>query len=303
VTVLEPGTRPEPLADGFVFAEGPRWRDGRLWFSDMQGEAVYTTTLAGETTRVLELPGGKPSGIGFLPDGSALVVSMTDRRLLRLAPDGSSSVHARLDELSRDELNDMVVAADGTAFVGSYPTEPDAGLLIRVAPDGSASIASAGMDFPNGVVISPDGGTLTIAESKGRRFTAFDLDRDNNLGRRRVVATTPDAAPDGIALDAEGAIWAAFPLAHEFRRILVGGGVGSDAGGDAGGGAGGDAGGGVTDRIPMGDRMAIACALGGPDRRTLFLLSATDWSAAALAGSRTSSIATVRVRVPGAGLP
>ena len=283
MTALEPNSSPTLLAGGFVFAEGPRWRDGKLWFSDMHGEAVYTTTLAGETVVELAMPGKKPSGIGFLPQGSTLIVSMADRTLLRLDLDGSCSVHARLDELVQDELNDMVVATDGTAFVGSYPTAPNAGFLVRVTPDGSASVVADELDFPNGSVISPDGQTLIVAESKGRRFTAFDIDGRMNLSRRRVVATTPDAAPDGIALDAEGAVWAAFPLAHEFRRILPGGDV--------------------TDRVDTGDKMAIACALGGDDRRTLFLLSATDWSAAALGGARTSTVETVRVRVPGAGLP
>ncbi|MFC5748321.1 SMP-30/gluconolactonase/LRE family protein [Actinomadura rugatobispora] len=274
---------PELLAGGFVFAEGPRWRAGELWFSDMHGEAVYSTTSRGETTLRLEMPGEKPSGLGFLPDGSALIVSMAERALLRLAPDGSRSVHARLGELVADELNDMVVAADGTAYVGSYPTEPDAGVLVRVAPDGSASIAAERLDFPNGSALSPDGRTLIVAESKGRRFTAYDVDGRDGLVRRRVVATTPDAAPDGMALDAEGAIWAAFPLAHEFRRILPGGDV--------------------TDRVHVGDRMAIACVLGGDDRRTLFLLSASDWNAGNLAGARTSVIETVRVSVAGAGVP
>ncbi|MBL7487745.1 SMP-30/gluconolactonase/LRE family protein [Frankia sp. AgB1.9] len=282
MTVLDPDVQPALLADGFVFAEGPRWRDGRLWFSDMHGEAVYTVTLAGETSRVLNLPGRKPSGLGFLPDGSALVVSMADRELLRLAPDGSYAVHARLGHLLDDELNDMVVAADGTAFVGSYSLTPDTGVLLRVTPDGVPSVAAAAMSFPNGAVISADGRTLTVAESKGRRFTAFDLDSDLSLRGRRVVATTPDAAPDGIALDADGGIWAGFPLAHEFRRVLPGGEV--------------------TDRIPTGERMAIACALGGPDGRTLFLLSARDWNSAALGGARTSVIETTRVRVPGDGL-
>jgi sugar lactone lactonase YvrE len=280
--VLEPDVQPALLADGLVFAEGPRWHDGRLWFSDMHGEVVYTVTLAGETSRVLNLPGRKPSGLGFLPDGSALVVSMADRELLRLAPDGSYAVHARLGHLLGDELNDMIVAADSTAFVGSYSLTPDTGVLLRVTPDGVPSVAAAAMSFPNGAVISADGRTLTVAESKGRRFTAFDLDADLCLRGRRVVATTPDAAPDGIALDAGGGIWAGFPLAHEFRRVLAGGEV--------------------TDRIPTGERMAIACALGGPDGRTLFLLSARDWNSAALGGARTSVIETTRVRVPGDGL-
>ncbi|ONH52502.1 gluconolactonase [Frankia sp. CcI49] len=289
MTTLEPaGTRPSLLTDGLVFAEGPRWHAGRLWFSDMHGEAVHTATLDGKTTKVLALPGEKPSGLGFLPDGSVLVVAMKRRALLRFTTDGSSEgasyqVHADLAHLVSDELNDMVVDTTGTAYVGSYNTEPGTGVIVRVALNGSAAIAATGLEFPNGTVITPDGRTLIVAESKGRRLTAFDLDDHGNLAQPRTIATTPDAAPDGIALDAAGAVWAAFPLAHEFRRILPGGEV--------------------TDRISTGERMAIACTLGGDDRRTLFLLSAKNWSADALAGARTSVVETLRVPVPGAGLP
>lgn len=271
------------LADGFVFGEGPRWHDGVLWFSDMHGEAVYTTTMAGEVTRRVELPGKQPSGLGFLPDGSPLIVSMTDRAVLRLDRGGSVQVHSAFDHLVQDNINDMVVRSDGTAFVGTYSTAPDGGVLVRVSPEGKAEIAADGLDFPNGTVITADGRTLIVAESKARRFTAYDLADDGTLSGRRVVATTPDAAPDGIALDAEGGIWAGFTLAHEFRRVLPGGEV--------------------TDRIPMGDNMAIACALGGDDRRTLFLLSARSWDAKALDGARTATVKTVRVSVPGTGTP
>jgi sugar lactone lactonase YvrE len=275
--------KPVVLASGFVFGEGPRWRDGLLWFSDMHGEAVYTTTGAGDVQRRLQLPGKKPSGLGFLPDGSLLVVSMTDRAVLRLDPGGSIEVHAALDHLVQDEINDMVVAPDGTAFVGTYSTVPDGGVLVRISPDGKADIAADGLDFPNGTVITADGRTLVVAESKARRFTAYDLADDRTLSGRRVVATTPDAAPDGIALDAEGGIWAGFPLGKEFRRVLPGGEV--------------------TDRVSMGEDMAIACALGGDDRRTLFLLSARSWDAASLGDARTSTVKRVRVSVPGAGTP
>jgi sugar lactone lactonase YvrE len=274
---------PTLLAEGFVFAEGPRWHEGRLWFSDMHGEAVYGTTLEGRTTLELSLPGQKPSGLGFLPSGSVLIVSMAERRVLRLDPDGTTSVHADLAGLVADELNDMVVAHDGTAYVGSYPSERGTGVLVRVTPDGVSKIVADRLDFPNGTVISADGRTLIVAESIGRQFTAFDIDGAKDLSGRRVLATTGDAAPDGIALDAEGGIWAGYPLAHEFRRVLPGGEV--------------------TDRIPMGEKMAIACALGGDDRRTLFLLSAAEWNAKALQGKRTSTVETVRVSIPGAGLP
>ena len=281
--VLEPGGAPAAFAEGLVFGEGPRWREGSLWLSDMHGEAVYSITDSGVMTQRLALPGKKPSGLGFLPDGSVLVVSMTDRVLLRLAADGTSVVHADLSGLVADELNDMVVAADGTAFVGSYPSVRGTGVLVRVTPDGVAGIAAGELDFPNGTVLSADGRTLIVAESIGRRFTAFDFEKDGKLSNRRVIAETGDAAPDGIALDAEGGIWAGYPLAREFRRVLPGGEV--------------------TDRVGTGERMAIACTLGGDDRRTLFLLSAADWSAKALQGRRTGVVETVRVSVPGAGVP
>ena len=282
---MPPVVESEPvlLADGFIFGEGPRWHDGMLWFSDMHGEAVYTVTLSGDVTRRLHLPGKKPSGLGFLPDGSTLVVSMTDRAVLRLAHDGSVQVHAAFDDLVQDEINDMVVAPDGTAFVGSYSLAPDSGVIVRVSPDGTSQIAADGLNFPNGAVITADGRTLIVAESMARRFTAYDIADDGTLSGRRIVATTQDTAPDGIALDADGGIWAGFPLGHEFRRVLPGGEV--------------------TDRVSVGEDMAIACALGGDDRRTLFLLSARSWDAKALDGARTGSVKTVRVSVPGVGTP
>ncbi len=240
--VLEPGAAPALLAEGFIFAEAPRWRGGTLWLSDMHGEAVYSISSSGEQALRLGMAGRKPSGLGFLPDDSVLVVSMTDRLLLRLADDGTHTVHADLSGLVADELNDMVVGADGTAFVGSYPRERGTGVLVRVTLDGVAAIAASGLDFPNGTVISADGRTLIVAESIGRRFTAFDLgDEAEILSNRRTIAETGDAAADGIALDAEGGIWAGYPLAREFRRVLPGGEV--------------------TDRISMGERAGRRPAL------------------------------------------
>ena len=279
---VAPGS-PALLAEGFVFGEGPRWYAGRLWFSDMHGEAVYSTDLAGDTVRELHLPGRKPSGLGFLPDGTLLAVSMAERAVLRATGGGEVALHARLDGLVSDEINDMVVTADGTAFVGTYSTAPEAGVLVRVDPDGTASIAADGLDFPNGTVVTADGKTLVVAESKARRFTAFDIVPAGRLSGRREVAATPDAAPDGIALDARGGIWAGFPLAHEFRRVLPGGEV--------------------TDRVSTGEDMAIACALGGAGRRTLFLLAARSWDASALSGRRTGTVRTLEVSVGGVGWP
>ena len=268
------------LVSGIVFGEGPRWRHDRLWFSDMHGEAVYSVSLTGDLRTEVSLPGRRPSGLGFLPDGSLLIVSMLEREVLRW--DGSTlTVHGDLSGLEPDGCNDMYVTADGTAYVGAYPepvTKP--GRLYRVDPDGSVAVAASDMNFPNGMVQTPDG-TLIVAESLGRHFTEFDIDADGNLDNRRVYAACPGFGPDGICLDADGAVWASMTLGRQFQRIAPGGEV--------------------LDVIDMGERMAIACALGGPDRRHLFLLSALDHSAAALAGTRLGRIDVVEVPVPGAG--
>jgi sugar lactone lactonase YvrE len=276
------GYEPRLLVDGLVFGEGPRWRDDRLWFSDMHGEAVWTVDLDGHRELVVELPGRKPSGLGFLPGGDLLIVSMDEREILRW--NGSElSTHADASGLVSTALNDMVVAENGNAYVGSFPlvAEP-AGPIVLVEPDGAARIV-AEVVFPNGTVITPDGTTLIVAESLGRCLTAFDIDADGSLSGRRMFADLPGRGPDGICLDAEGAIWAAMPLARRFERILPGGEV--------------------VETVDVDGRMAIACALGGPDRRTLFLLTANDHSADALRGTHDGRIDVVQVPVPGAGLP
>jgi sugar lactone lactonase YvrE len=159
-------------------------------------------------------------------------------------------------------------------------------VIVRLDPDDStakATIVAGDLDFPNGMVITPDGKTLIVAESIGRRLTAFTIDDDGALGERRVFADGLDGPPDGIALDAEGGVWTSMTLAHQFERIIEGGAV--------------------TDRIDMGERVAIACALGGPERRILFLLSSTEAYPQRLVGTRLSQLDAVQVATPGAGLP
>ena len=241
----------EPLAGGFCFGEGPRWHDGALWFSDMLGAAVHTVDLTGAVT-TLPLPGRAPSGLGFAPDGSLLIVSTEDRQLLRYA-DGEVSVLADLAALAPANLGDMVVDGAGRVYVGAQARTD--GVVVRVDPDGTADVVASGLEFPNGMVITPDGTTLVVAESTGRRLTAFTLS-DGELSGPRVFAEGLDGPPDGLAIDADGGIWTALTLAHRFDRITYGGTV--------------------TDRIELGDRVAIAGALGGPDGRTLFLLSSTS---------------------------
>ncbi|MGB9223462.1 SMP-30/gluconolactonase/LRE family protein [Mycobacterium sp.] len=273
---------PTPLTNGFCFGEGPRWFEGLLWFSDMLGEAVHTSDMRGSLT-TLPLPGHSPSGLGFRPDGSLLIASTEDRLVLRY--DGETVVTiADLTDLAPASLGDMVIDDAGRAYIGSQARS--GGVIIRLDPDDSAttaSIVATDLDFPNGMVITPDGTTLIVAESIGRRLTRFTISEDGALSDRRVFADGLDGPPDGIALDAEGGVWTSMTLAHQFERIIAGGTV--------------------TDRIDMGERVAIACTLGGPERRTLFLLSSTDAYPKRLVGTRHSRLDAVLVDTPGAGRP
>ncbi|HTX97156.1 MAG TPA: SMP-30/gluconolactonase/LRE family protein [Mycobacterium sp.] len=272
---------PEPLANGFCFGEGPRWFEGLLWFSDMLGEAVHTATMGGSLT-TLPLPGHCPSGLGFRPDGSLLIVSTENRQVLRYDGDAVTTV-ADLTEMAPANLGDMVIDDMGRAYIGCQAFT--GGRIIRLDPDDSATVVADDLDFPNGMVITPDG-ELIVAESVGRRLTAFTIGGPSDpagLADRRIFADDLDGPPDGVALDAEGAVWTSMTLAHQFARITRGGAV--------------------TDRIDMGDRVAIACALGGPQRRTLFLLSSTDAYPHRLVGTRLSRLDAVTVAIPGACSP
>ncbi len=272
-----------PLANGFCFGEGPRWYEGMLWFSDMLGEAVHTVTMCGDLT-TLPLPGHAPSGLGFRPDGTLLIVSTEARQLLSYDGDTVTAV-AELAGLAPADLGDMVIDDDGRAYVGSQARE--GGVIIRVDPDNSATVVADDLDFPNGMVITPDGSTLIVAESIGRRLTAFAIGADGGLTQRRVFADGLDGPPDGVALDAEGGVWTSMTLAHRFERITGGGPEGAI----------------VTDRIDVGGRTAIACALGGPEQKTLFLLSSTDAYPQRLVGTKLSRVDLLEVDVPGTGQP
>ncbi len=264
-----------PLASGFCFGEGPRWFEGLLWFSDMLGEAVHTVTVGGSMT-TLPLPGHAPSGLGFRPDGTLLIVSTEDRKLLAYDGENVGTV-ADLSELAPADLGDMVVDDLGRAYIGSQAFE--GGVILRVDPDDTVSVAARDLDFPNGMAITPDRRTLIVAESIGRRLTAYTLGKDGDLSDRRVFADGLDGPPDGICLDAEGGVWTAMTLAHQFERI--------------------EGGGRVTHRIDIGDRAAIACMLGGVADRTLFMLSSSDVYPEKLAGTRLSRVDTVIVDTPG----
>jgi sugar lactone lactonase YvrE len=274
------------LLDGLSFPEGPRWRDGKLWFSDMHDHRVLTLDAGGRTETICEVP-ERPSGLGWLPDGRLLVVSMTNRRLLRLEAGGLVE-HADLSALATYHCNDMVVDAQGRAYVGNFGSDidsggtPDPAALILALPDGRARVVATDLAFPNGCVITPDGSTLIVGESFGARLTAFDIAADGSLSNSRVWAQLEGAVPDGICLDAEAAVWVASPASNEVLRVREGGEV--------------------TERVAT-DQMAIACMLGGDDRKTLFVLTAPSTHPEESAKLRGSRIESVEVSVPGAGLP
>lgn len=267
-----------PLANGFCFGEGPRWFEGLVWFSDMLGEAVHTATLTGETS-TLPLPGHAPSGLGFRPDGSLLIVSTEARQILRYDGDAVEVV-ADVSALAPANLGDMVVDRRGCAYVGSQARE--GGVIVRVDPDGGhVAVVAENLDFPNGMAITPDGRTLIVAESTARRLTAFAIAEDGTLCDKRVFADGLDGPPDGICLDDGGGVWAGMTLAHQFERIVEGGQV--------------------TDRIDVGERTAIACTLGGPEGVTLFLVTTTDAYPERLRGTKLSRLDAVNVEFPAAG--
>ena len=284
------------LAEGVYFGEGPRWRDGRLWFSDFYAHAVKSVSLAGDVRTEVELD-DQPSGLGWMPDGSLLIVSMIKRQLLRRAADGRISLHADLGAVADFHCNDMVVDAAGRAYVGNFGFDLEAAMAERgleaaladaptarlalVLPDGQVRVAASDMHFPNGSVITPDGHTLIVAETFAARLTAFDIGADGALSNRRVWAETGGRPPDGIALDAAGAIWIANPMAAECVRIAEGGEV--------------------LEAIDTG-QACYACMLGGEDGRTLFMLTA-----AALGGDTapapTGKVLVAAVEAGRAGLP
>jgi sugar lactone lactonase YvrE len=274
------------LVDGLTFPEAPRWRDGKLWFSDFYSHRVLTVDPAGRLETVVEVP-QRPSGLGWQPDGTLLIVSMLDRRLLRL--DGTRlAVVADLSAHATGPCNDMVVDAAGGAYVGNFGFDRHRGeaerstCLVRVDPDGGVTRVAEDLRFPNGTVITPDGRTLIVAETLAHRLTAFDVDAKGALARRRVLAALDDCYPDGICLDAQGAVWVADARSNRVIRVRADGAV---------------------DRtLTTGQRGAFACMLGGPDRRTLFVLTNTG-SGPAMAEKTDGRIETYRVDVPGAGLP
>lgn len=293
--MTDPSIRAHDPADGLTeflggidFGEGPRWHLGRLWYSDFYQHTVYAVTPDGRRDAVVEVP-GQPSGLGWLPDGRLLVVSMTDRRVLRLDPDGLR-LHADLADIAEHHCNDMVVDATGNAYVGNFGFDLHAAVpgsarparLALVRPDGSTAAVASDLRFPNGSVVTADGSTLIVGESMGARYTAFTIGADGTLGDRRVWAEVPGTAPDGCTLDVDGGIWFADALGAQVIRVLEGGVI--------------------TDRIDVG-APTFACTLGGDDGRTLFVLTAPGPTPEQAAGRAAGTILTTRVRFGHAGHP
>ena len=289
-------TKATILTEGLYFGEGPRWHEGRLWFSDFYAHAVKSVGVDGVQCIELEL-NDQPSGLGWLPDGRLLVVSMGELKLLRQDPDGLK-VHADLSEFSAHLCNDMVVDTAGRAWVGNFGFDLDAlieekgvedGLanhpstnLVRVDPDGSAHLASPDMHFPNGTVVTPDGKTLIVAETLAMCLTAFDIEDDGSLTHRRVWAEVGMRAPDGICLDEAGNVWVANALAAECVLVAEGGEI--------------------LQTVET-SQPCFACMLGGDDGRTLHMVTAQGSDKRAASAETTGKIEVIKVDVPGAGCP
>jgi sugar lactone lactonase YvrE len=292
------------LLEGGAFFEGPRWRDGRWWVSDFYRGTVSAVTPAGAEEIVLEVP-EQPSGLGWMPDGSLLVVSRKDFRLLRRAPEGEVSEHADLSALAEGHLNDMVVDAQGRAYVGNFGFDLMAGAdpapthLIRVDPDGAVAVAAEDLWFPNGTVLTGDGRTLIVGETFSSRYTSFTVAGDGTLGDRAVwgqIEPEPSFesfertlaelrfAPDGCALDAEGCIWSADAVGGRVARLAPGGEIVDEVRGPEGLGV-------------------FACMLGGEDGRTLLICAAPDFLEHRRMDKREAVLLTTTVDVPHAGLP
>lgn len=275
------------LAGGLAFGEGPRWRDGRLWFSDFYRHGVYTLELDGTETKIVDVP-QQPSGLGWLPDGRLLISSMRDRKVLRLDPEGLV-VHADLSEIADFHVNDLITDASGRAYVGNFGYDLHADMhtrdipsiladesaantrLARIDPDGGVHVATENMRFPNGMVLLNQGRTLVVAETLRLQLTAFDIADGGTLSNSRVWASTAEqmVAPDGIAADPEGGIWVTAALGPAVLRYAEGGAV--------------------TGMVQT-SQNAFACALGGPDGRTLFVCTAPDSSPEVVEGHRLGKI-------------
>lgn len=273
---------PSLFADDFIFLEAPRWHDSRLWVSDVFDHAVYALSLNGSRQKICDVP-HRPSGLGFLPDGTLIVVSSKDRKLIGVNDDRIEE-YADLSNITSGDVNDFAVDRHGRIYVGNFGYDYDIGEqkkltdIHRVDPDGSICVAANGLEFPNGSVIINDGKTLVVAETWLGRLTAFDIDTEGELSNRRVFAELGTREPDGICADADDAIWVACFNTGEFVRVLDGGTI--------------------TDTIVF-DGRGVSCILGGENGRQLFCTVYRGTLDELSAQKRNAAIFTVEVSVPG----
>ena len=279
----------QPLMSNLAFGESPRWHDGRLWVADWGAQEVLAVDLEGNKEVVLRVSFPSfPMGIDWLPDGRLLVVSPSEGLLLRREPDGSLTPYADLTGLSAHLWNEVVVDGRGNAYVNNIGFEFPGGefapgSVALVTPDGTARKVAEGIAFPNGMVVTPDNSTLIVAESYASKLTAFEIAADGGLSRGRVWAELQGGVPDGICLDADGAVWYSDVPNRRCVRVREGGEV--------------------LRTIDL-DRGCFACILGGPDRKTLFLV-ATEWRGveSMADGRRTGQVLAVEAPAAGAGWP
>jgi len=282
-------TELQTLMSGIVFGEQPRWHEDRLWFSDWGRPEVIAVGLEGNSEVILEAR-SFPCCVDWLPDGRLLLVSAREGLLLRREPDGSLVTHGDLTGVSDPPPgNELVVDGRGNAYVNGPGFDMMAGAefapggIAVVAPDGSARQVADNIAFPNGMLVTADNSTLIVADSYSKCLAAFDIEPDGTLANRRVWAELGDGVPDGICLDAEGAVWYGDVPNQRCVRVREGGEV--------------------LQTIEL-DRGCFACALGGADRRTLFMM-AQEWHGpeGMLQGPRTGQVLSVEAPAPGVGWP
>jgi sugar lactone lactonase YvrE len=272
------------LMTGIAFGESPRWHEGRVWFSDWGANQVIAVDPDGGHEIVASIP-SFPMCIDFLPDGRLLIVDSARRRIVRREPDGSIVTHADLASISTKPWNDIVVDRTGSVYVNSIGFDfpggrPAPGLVARVAADGTSRRVADDLAFPNGMAVTDDGRSLLVAESYANRITAFEIGADGGLEDRRVWADTPDDHPDGICVDAEGALWYADVGSRRCVRVREGGEV--------------------LARIDL-DRGAFACVLNRSDPPRLYVV-AQEWGSGDQA-QRSGQLLAFPAPAFGAGRP
>jgi sugar lactone lactonase YvrE len=272
---------PSLFAEGFMFLEAPRWHDGQLWVSDVFDHKVYALSSKGQRATVIDVP-NRPSGLGFLSDGSLIIASAKDSRLLRFHG-GKLSEYADLSKHTTGWLNDFAVDARDRIYAGNFGYDFVAGearkttCLHRVDPDRTIATVAKDVEFPNGSVVIDEKQTLVVAETWAARLTAFDVSESGELSNRRTFADLVNRQPDGICADAQSGIWAGICNTGEFLRVLDGGQI--------------------THRVQF-EGSGISCTLGGPEGRTLFMTAFVGTKEDLALGKRNSAVYTAGVDVP-----